>query len=162
MAGIGVFQWRVFRPASRWAAALALVPPVLQLVCIVAIPLTGGFAAALRDEGLAIQLYAVWMLLPLGWSGWESIAGSRKLWRRVALGLAEPVVADRMRLWGVAMSIGTLLCAMTACDQFVGLDVLGTAYGVALIGPLGLIAAIALYLAFLPPAFYTRRVTARG
>ena len=80
--------------------------------------------------------------------------------RRVKIGLADPVVANRVRLWGNAMIIATLLSFGTIGGQVAGINVMGSMAGLALVGCLGSIAAGAIYLAFLPPRAYTRWITA--
>lgn len=159
--GLGVGCWRIYRPASRWPLApIALGTAIVAGAgCLVA-GATGTAGAATRDA-------AFWTgvgvgSLTFGWNALESFVLHARLRRRRALGLADPAVVHRVLLWGVG---STAACAMTL-------------HGIALriaIGPvvadgqrivssiLGLVAAVAIGLAFFPPAALRRQpATATG
>jgi len=42
-------------------------------------------------------------LVPMSWAGFESIRYYKMQSRRLLLGLADPIVTDRFRLWGLSM-----------------------------------------------------------
>ena len=99
----------------------------------------------------------------LGWSALESLRYHRIMRRRMQLGLADPVVTESFRLWGLgagAAFAGSLLGlaarALTGhgAAEFPILNLV--------LSLLGLVAAIAMWLAFLPTPAYLRFVEARG
>ena len=53
------------------------------------------------------------MLATLLWTGIESLAYSSALKRRLVLGLADPVVADRVQLWGIGMLLASVMSYRT-------------------------------------------------
>jgi len=161
---VAVFNWRVFRPGERWARnAVGAIAAVLvaSLLCQV---LSGGLReAALSNRGLGLRLFMFFLGPSLAWASYESIRFHGLLVRRARLGLADPIVTDRMWLWGISTLCAFVLNMATSIGAlFFGIDFAATAFGALMIAPLGLIAACGMWLAFLPPASYTRRVTARA
>jgi hypothetical protein len=159
---VALFNWRVFRPASRWAAAL---------VAAVAMGMLGCFIGQVLSPGLRAFMYAnegIWTLsspltiLPLGWAGLESLRYHLLLRRRQRLGLADPVVTDRFRLWAIGTLTAGSMSAYSFISLMLGVDVNVRPEGPAILGAFGVIAACALWLAFVPPAAYRRRVEARA
>ncbi len=142
-----VATWKVFRPDSSiarafvWLAAAAFV---------VSTPVSGS------DGGLLYWLGCAFRGLAFFWSATESIRYGAMLRRRRALGLAEPIVVQRMALWALsctACSIGFLV--------FVGVRALGVDPNVAPVmivqSTVATISGAALWLAFAPPAWYRAR-----
>jgi hypothetical protein len=159
--GFTLFTQRVFRPAARWAKALAAALPAGMLAAMAWIGLGRGFAAELAAPGPASLASNVCLFAALGWSGWESLGHAARMKRRAALGLAEPVVVNRVRLWGVAMLLSTLMCGAGIAFQLAGVPILNTEAGAAGLGLTGLVSGSALYLAFFPPPPYLRWVARR-
>lgn len=159
---MGLFNWRVFRPTSRGARAAAIALAVAALACFVAQGLSPGYAAgAVRKEGTPIVILNVLSALVMLWSSVESFGYWRKLRRRVALGLAEPLVVDRFRLWGLAAASATTISLSATGLHALGLDPAASLQGALVVGTLGPVAATSMGLAFLPPAFWRRRVERR-
>jgi hypothetical protein len=99
----------------------------------------------------------------LGWSALESLRYHRIMRLRTRLGLADPVVTESFRLWGLgtgAAFAGSLLGFMT--PTLAGQGAAELPVPNLILSLLGLVAAIAMWLAFLPPAAYQRRVEARN
>jgi hypothetical protein len=120
-----------------------------------------GFDRELAAPGAASLAGNVCLLAALAWAAAESLRHAALLKRRVALGLADPVVVNRVRLWGVAMLISTLMCAAGTATQWAGVPILNTEGGGAALAGLGLVSGSALYLAFFPPPAYRRFVARR-
>lgn len=99
-------------------------------------------------------------LLVLAWTACEALRHAAALRRRLRLGLADPVVANRVQLWGGAMALSAGMAAFTTTGQVLGVDLMATTAGMAVISCLGVVAAGSIYLAFLPPRFYTAWVGA--
>lgn len=158
-----VFVVRVFRPRELWAKALA--GAMLAL-------LWGGLGwgalhGAFRYELEAVGRPAWWCEYAVIWTyALWSMGESYRYWgvmrRRAAIGLADPVVANRFFLWGTA-SLFTALATWTASIPYA---YVGDAEGTLAITPAVRVAtAIAgigsvscSLFAFLPPAWYTRRI----
>jgi hypothetical protein len=163
MTGIGVFNWRVFRPGSLFILAITPVIALAYLACAVAQGVGPGFDAILDGE------YGPWTvgtcvgIAVMVWAGAESVRYFHLLRKRMALGLADAVVADRFRLWSISMFSAALISKTGLVLQEVfGIAMSGTTAGHLVVGPLGLVVAGALWLAFLPPARYLRRVESRA
>jgi hypothetical protein len=92
------------------------------------------------------------------WTAWEALRYHAMLRRRVALGLADPVVANRMFLWGLMCSVA-VGCVVVDAALFYS----GTPRGRELYIPIvtaisGLLVSLCTILAFWPPAAYLARV----
>jgi hypothetical protein len=101
----------------------------------------------------------VGLLVPSAWGAGEALRYHALLKRRLALGLSDPISVDRFRLFGVSMAAGCATALATIVCQWLGLEILGTALGALVLSPVP-IAAVALWLAFLPPQAYLARVEA--
>lgn len=156
--GLAIGGWRIYRPSERWPLVpIAAGTALLVVASAVSFVSTDSRPGGLRDvffwTGASVGS------LTFGWNAFESFSLYRQLRRRLALGLAEPEVANRVLLWGIGSCAA---CAMTlhglASRLLVG-QVLGDGYRV-ISSALGLTAAIAIALAFFPPAGYRRRFAA--
>lgn len=158
-----LFILRVFHPRDGWAHALGGVAGLLLWGGLAWSAWRGAFVV--NDSGSAAWWceYAVIWTYPL-WIGIESLRYWRIMRRRVALGLGDPLVANRFALWGFG-SIGSAGAIWTASIPFFLLghpDLLAS-----LTPPIHVVTAIAgltsvgcSYLAFLPPPWYARRIEA--
>jgi hypothetical protein len=160
-----VFVLTVFRPSDRIARALFLGALALLWGGLAAGALGGSFRAERVgslpwfSEYLVIWGYPVWMMA-------ESYRYWAMLRRRAALGLADPVVVNRVWLWGT----GSLFTALAIWTASVPYALLGhpalleastpwVRIATALAGAASISCS---YLAFVPPAWYLRRVRARS
>jgi hypothetical protein len=149
IAAIGLFTQRVFRPESQRARAGLLLLGAALLGCFVWQGLSPGFrAGALAKEGLAIVVINALAAVAMGWTALESIHYASLLKRRLALGLADPEVARKVRQWGLASGAATAITLWTLLLHARGLDPAASAAGALVIGPLGLVAALGLARAF--------------
>jgi hypothetical protein len=163
MVGVCVFNWRVFRPREAWACWLtAGVTCAFAAVLALQSVTPGVRVAALHNEGLGLHAFMALLAAPTAWAAFESFRYHRLLTRRSKLGLADPVVADRLRLWGLGMLVACVISILTQIFALFGIDAAVSPAGALMIAPLGLVAASSVWLAFLPPAAYTRRVLARA
>jgi hypothetical protein len=160
---VGIFNWQVFRPGARWARGLVIAAAVSMLACV-ALQLAGpGLAAAAFDNrGLGFRLFQLHAGLLTAWGAYEALRAWWRLRRRQRLGLADPVVCERVFLWGIASVASTIVGGTSTIAGFLGINFAATVFGAAVIAPLGLLAAGSLWLAFLPPSAYLRRVRARA
>jgi hypothetical protein len=77
--------------------------------------------------------------------------------KRVRVGLLEAAVADRVRLWGVGSGAACGMAAYGLVTRLAIGPVVPDVHRV-LSSALGLVAAVAIWLAFFPPAAYRRRL----
>jgi hypothetical protein len=162
MPAVAVFNWRVFRPREAWAKGFVIAVCLAVLACFVGQGVDPGYRAlALRGERVWF-LYAQIGVVVFLWSAIESLRYFARLRKRQKIGLADAVVANRFLLWGVGTLCAASVTTITQILQTMGIDTNGTPAGAAAIAPLGLIASGTLWLAFLPPARYSRWVTARA
>jgi hypothetical protein len=98
-----------------------------------------------------------------GWMGLEAFLYHRLMRRRLRLGLADPVVADRMWLWSVAGTAIAILWLGAGVARTVG-GAAGLQHPLTLqfIAVLGLLSAITNWLVFVPPRAYVRRIERRA
>jgi hypothetical protein len=155
-----VFTWRVFRPGSAWARALALGLCAGVLATAVAWVVAPGNSGIMRFQHHA----DLWLkILCLGWGALESLRYWHVTRRRVALGLADPVVSASFLWWGVALAAGALGFVL-AYDALLSLAPgarLGTRVQLEM-SLCGVVTAGSLYLAFLPPRRYLRWIDERA
>jgi hypothetical protein len=165
-AALAVFTWRVFRPQSRLAEALVAAGiTVLALLVPAEAVWPGLVASALSVEPYPGAPGYLRVLIGLGFLYWASVeAGlcARQLRRRLAVDLADAVIADRLLLWAIAISCASLSYTTSFVLSFLGIDLAASSLGAAIVGTLGLGSAFSVWLAFLPPAAYLRWIRARA
>jgi hypothetical protein len=82
--------------------------------------------------------------------------------KRTELGLADPLVTDRLRLWALGSGLATLLTVISTGAMLAGVNFAVWAPGMLTVGVLGVTTAAFIRLAFLPPTAYKRRVLRRA
>jgi hypothetical protein len=162
MTGVTLFTRRVFRPQEAWAAWTTPLCAGSYLALFLAQALGPGFEETLAAKGVWYNSTLIGISV-MAWTGWESLRYHGMMRRRQLLGLADPAVVDRFRLWAISMFTATTISVVGYLLQRIfGIALNGTTAGHLLVGPLGLVVAIALWLAFLPPAGYLERVRRRS
>jgi len=153
-----VFTAQVFHASSRLAWAAVGAAAALLAVHAVGYPLDQLAAATPEQKLAAVHYWSAWILAlsagSWGWSGIESLRYHARLRRRVPLGLADPVVANRVLLWGL---MGTTSLATVGIDTL--LLYVGGPLAQRVLLPLvtalaGLLVSVFLALAFMPPRAY--------
>ena len=156
------FVWQVFRPGERWAAVLVVAMLSLSLGAFVGFALHGTFSSA----EIPSHLFVLEFIGRIGGSVWMAAEAARyhgMMRRRLALGLADPVVTDRFRLWvGAAVSSVVMLMASVPPVFLPPTAVFLLSLDTAILGLAGLSAAVFYSLAFFPPAAYRRRLEAQS
>lgn len=148
-----------FRARLGWARGIAIAMALLLVGTWGAQAITDDFARPTGESAL------YWMglagrVLPFLWSAIESWAYFALLRRRLRLELADPVVTDRVRLWAISASGVVVAFAVFAAGLLAGLDVTASPLVLASTSIAGCATGISLWLAFLPPAAYLRRLRA--
>ena len=160
------FTWRVFRSDELWATLL-----LVGLVGALGVEWLGLLHASARGATMeeilphtrpwAIAIVTS-LALAFGWTAGESFAHYRRLRRQRALGLGDPVVANRLLLWAIAGFATVLLCAVIGASMGAGLAPLRHGLPLAAIGSAALCASTCWTLAFLPPAWYLAALRGRS
>ena len=169
-AGLGVqalgfvatvsFTWRVFRPKERWAAilmaglSLALIGTGIGMIVS---PFVPGHLEPHQHADIILKILA------LGWGAFESLRYWWTFRKRVALGLADPLVSASFLMWGITSGAGALgfVIVYAAMASLPPGGHPSTPVNLVLSG-IGLVAAVSLYLSFLPPQAYRHRVEAHA
>ena len=157
-----LFNWRVYHPSNR---------AVKRFVWAMA----GLAAGVYLADGVVTRFRSPWDLNPgyfarsafqigcLLWGSAESLRYWVMMRRRLRLGLADPIVTNRFFLWGLgagAAGIGTAVgIGMQAVTGVSALEHPGIMLSSSLHG---LVAAIAMWLAFVPNARYRRFIEGRA
>ena len=159
-----LFTWRVFRERELWARLLALAM-VTAIVAAGALAMSRAFLvpeiAALREPQTAGFVLMEWIsVVGFLWTALEAFHLHARLRKQAALGLADPVVVNRILLWG-AVGIAGLLAAGAP------LWAVSTGHNTMVHNPTRLLCALGtlvssffIQLAFLPPQRYLRWVRA--
>jgi hypothetical protein len=154
-AAKAIFNWKIYHPSSRAAAAVSLVSIALLVVAIVGDAQSTGFApAAWMQPGwmLVRQSVQIGVLL---WGAGEALRWWLRMRRRLRIGIADPLVANRFLLWGIG-------AGMAGSGSLIGMLV-GLVYGQAMnelplltlvLSLCGLVSAVALWLAFAAPEWW--------
>ena len=152
------FVWRVFRPGARWAGALFVV-----LAAGASLALAGFLASGTLERGPGHAWFwlelAVRVASPI-WLACESLRYWSQMRRRAAIGLADPVLTDRFRLWasGALTGLAMLLCSVP--PQVLARDHPLQGVSLLVLALMGLAATASYWFAFFPPAWYRSRVAA--
>jgi hypothetical protein len=165
--GLCLFAVGVFGPHTRWRwvlfAGIVAVVAVSRAMMVVE-------SAPRLLSGLPNQMIPLWepaavasFALGFGWMAVESLRYHGLLRRRLALGLSDPLVANRFLVWGagaaatcvmVSILLGLYLNGMTAMTNSLMASVVITSSG--------LLFAVVPCLTFAPPAAYLRLVERRA
>lgn len=151
----------VFRPREAWAAALVVATICVQVATWAGFAASGTFSSGVMPSPIFLTELASRMT-GSAWLVAESIRYYRVMQRRLALGLAEPIVTDRFRLWAVAGLAGLAMLA-TSAPPVVAYErqAAWMLWMLPLFAVSGIAASSAYLLAFFPPGWYRRRVSAR-
>ena len=153
-----LFNWRVFRHDSVAGALLFAAGLFVLSWSFVAEALTTGFA-----DGRILLWYALGTAaraIPYGWTALESLRHHARLRRALRFGLADALVVDRFRLWGMGASAVFASFVIVFASGLIGDPTTHPPEVVAVAACLGIPAALGLGLAFHPPAFYRRMAAA--
>ncbi len=153
--------WRVFHPDRRWAFYLCVLTSALLFDSWMAVILPGCHTSV---TGFTVwfHLHVATRAFASAWGATAALLYYRRARRRLALGLVDRFTCHRFGLWGFALACTAGILA-TALFTNVTKGVLVFAWMPALLAVslLGLAGAFALWLAFLPPEFYVRRIEGR-
>lgn len=156
-----VFNWRVYYPGRPAVGFIVAGAGLVLFGSTIYSGLTGGLVSQGQMAPLALARSAL-QIGCLLWGAAESFRYWSKMRRRLALGLADPVVTNRFLMWAIgAFAAGFGTAVGTTVQLVTGKASFEVGWVMASSSLHGLVAAIAIGLAFIPPAAYRRWVTAR-
>jgi hypothetical protein len=152
-----VFVWQTFRRRSPIALVLTL-----GAIAIILGSLQPVWTSPVKDA-LIDPVHLLGDAVRLGgmlWGSVEALHYYAAMRRRLALGLANPVVTNRFLLWGIAMTAGvivTLTSVFMTLSGMIGPD----SWPYLIIGIFSFVSPAAQWLAFFPPRAYCEWVESR-
>jgi hypothetical protein len=157
-----LFNWRVYHPQSGWLRAGVGVACLLLLVCLVWEWQDTRFRTLVRP-GTSYFLRIGLQVGCLLWGSSEALRYWQRMRRRLRLQLADPVVANRFLLWGFGAGAAGLGSMVGGFAQW-WTQLPPTQLPVVMLSSSlhGLAAAVAMWLAFVPSARYTRWIRSRA
>lgn len=158
LAALSLFLWRVFggRARSVRSVFVALVVGALAVDALVTHRVQAWPSPLPPSIGVPSQLV---FAVPFVWAALETGLAWRAARRRLALGLADPLVVNRFGLWAVGCSAFVAVHLCTTAAMLPAAAPFLPALQLALAGLYTVLAGIVV-LALYPPAAYCRRVEA--
>jgi hypothetical protein len=153
--------WHVFHSQDVWGFLAFAIGSFLAILGYGIRIGSGEFSARVSDT-LGIRVFVFSVIWVFAWAGMEAIQRYLRLRKQAQLGLAEPVAASQVGMWGVAAS----LCAVTtfvvginllSLDRSPLVDTLSTAALLLTVSG----ASGAMWCAFFPPAALRSRLDAK-
>lgn len=154
------FNWKVFRPGSKSARTFAFFCGGLDLACFL-VAAWIGFGVVLQSGVGHVFVFSRFLIL--AWSCYECSKEAIKAKKRLALGLTDPIVANRFVLWAVWSGVLAALPLVATGMRFAGALVIAAPGEpasaslrllLAIIASSALVASVAVALAFFPPERY--------
>jgi hypothetical protein len=159
-----VFTWRVFAPTSRLAPFFVVTTTLALAVGWTGEVLTTdfGFDAA-RFIGPWFWIAFLPRMIGTGWASFEALSHHAKLRRRMALGLADPVAANRLLLWALAALCEWMIYLAVAITILAGRpDGFLTGDAALWVSAFGVGGSICIWIGFFPPQRYQKWIADRG
>lgn len=150
---LSIGTWRIFAPRSRYPAFI-----VAASVVAMGAYLWIGFDPQF-DQTTRTLFYECTRLALFSWTAFECFRYRAMLWRRVRIGLVEPIMAHRIGLWGIA-SVGQIVSSALPLVRY-QTGWISQSASIYVAAAFGLLGALAIAFAFFPPAAYARWVEAR-
>ena len=159
-----VFNWTVFRRGERWAQVLVAAAGAVFVATLLVDGFRTGFAFPGDPQAtLPLQISGWLRIAALGWGAAESIRYYAMMRRRARLGMADPVVTNRFLLWGVGIGAAAWGSVVgTVVPLWLGVPGFEIAWLQLSSSLHGLTAAVAMWLAFVPPKAYLRLLESRA
>ena len=167
LLGLCLFTASAFGLRSHWRWAL-----LVGLVALCALSRTMMVLASAPRflSGAPSEMTPFWepaavasMALAFGWMAVESLHYRGLLRRRLALGLADPVVANRFFVWGAGAAATSVLVLLLLGLYLQGITLMENSLAASvLVTVSGLVMVVVPWLTFAPPAAYLRFVERRA
>lgn len=160
------FTYWVFRRGSHWGQVLLVALCVTQVFAV-------AYACAMNFTGSSVEEIKR-MMLP-GTVTWMAALMTSFLWgaaeafhyravvvRQIAVGLGDPVIANRFLLWGAACATSGLLVGMISWCMIRGMTILQEPLPLGAMALAGAIMSATWYLVFFAPESYKHLVRERA
>lgn len=156
-----VAWWRIYHPASSWGPSVVSAWTALIAVCLVVeLRQSAAVLASVANPWLPLRLVVQGgAFAAMAWSGFRYHSLLR---RRMRIGLADPVVANRIWLWNLAASGVTLQCVYLLAVPYLSRFYDAGAVAPAFYGILGVIIALCITQAFYPSQAYLQKIRERA
>jgi hypothetical protein len=158
------FTQQVFRPGVAWARGVIALAAVVLPICL------AGSAFGLANappDWITTKACGAWLLCcQLGygggfvWAAVEALAQHATARRRVALGLIDPVVANRFLLFAIYGTCCTGISLANAAACILELNIATSLVVMLPAAVLSTVSSIAMFLAIFPPAWFAARLRA--
>ena len=152
------FTIRVFRPTSRWARGSLFVIAGLFAAIFVNHVVTHGVRPVALGGAHAPIAQTLLTVLCLGWAGLESFLYYLKLRRRRVIGLADPLLVNRILLWAIGMACAATITGVSAAFTALGIPFNQSTVGILTTGVMGTGCSLSVWFAFFGPGWYVRWV----
>lgn len=166
VTGVYLFTFTVFRRGTAWGKAAVAFGSLVTVVMSVVLLSDIARQGAIGEQTLLTRACLAGMSLNfaacMAWTAAEAVRYHGLMRRRMALGLADPVVTNRFLVWGVgSAACAGLSLSLVVCSA-IGLNLVVHPVPILLLSVCGLTAAICWMLSFLPPAAYLDWVRRRA
>lgn len=152
----GVGTLLIFRPGAKWAKALLAIAGVLMATC------WARYFGSVAGESAPQFWLGILSIVPLyAWAAVESLSLGSLLRKRARLGLADPLVVNRMTQYGVSGAAVVASIAVSYTSQLV-YGIAPPPWTAALASGLLVVGAASIWLGFFPPASVRARLLARA
>ena len=159
VAALWIGTWKIFRPAQRWPIPFVAIAIGLALIWMASGLLHNGEAATAGRSMTMLAARGAGML----WAAYECFRYSAMLRRRVALGLAQPMIAHRIWLWGVGATASIVTIGLDFASWFIaGAALSSFTIGLHLTSLFAVMGTVAIALAFFPPRAYVELIEGDG
>jgi hypothetical protein len=162
---ITAFTWKAFRPTETWAEVLILF--ISASTAGAAMGMIGALYAS-PPEMASFEAGKLWtgllrvpLLAGVIWTGCEGMHAYRMARKRLALGLSDPVVANRFLLWGIVGFAQVGINGASLALHVIGIGMMVSPLGLFVVSIGSAVAAVCMWLVFMPPAAYVRWVEGR-
>ena len=151
---LAVGIWRIFRRGEAWAGALTAAAVLWIGGAWVACNLL-GHPALLSEPTPGNLVFVAGRVAVYAFGAFEALRYGRMLRKRVELGLADPVSAHQIRLWGMAWLCAAAIAVGSVLGAWIGgRAALESPLFVLPLSTLNAAAWICTWLAFFPPRAY--------
>jgi len=154
--------WRIYRPNQGWAFMLFAVGGSMATLAWVIRWMDGDFLMNLLETP-GIALFHLTRISVFAWAAVESFHYHSLLKRRMALGLADPVAAQQIFMWGVsAIAAGAVSATILTSVFGLGRHPLEVPAALAVLVLLSIVLSVCMWCAFFPPETLRRWAKARA
>ena len=156
-----IATWQTFRPEARWPRYVAGVGVALFTASLLGDSMLAG-TWVLRDGGAWYELGFWARAGAFVWAAAESGRYYGAMRRRSRLGLADPVVMDRFKLWTISAWAISAAFLIFYLGRLWAENVATSVPVLAATSIAGLVAGLTVWLTFMPPDSYLKRVRLRA